>query len=96
MITTSGIDANLVNSPTSTNEPHTISNVPTKGPKNSGFGNQIFANRPEPSASAKRNFWIPSLAKTAPTIRRIRMVVAELSVLMMRFGFMYQYVDVYS
>lgn len=80
MIVNKGIAATLVNSPTKTNAPQTISKLPTNGPRKPGLGKPILAKRPAPRASANRNFCIPSERKTLPTIRRIRMVVFALSV----------------
>jgi hypothetical protein len=50
--------------------------VATNGATNSGLGKPILAKRPAPTLSGRRNFWIPSERKTAPTIRRIRMTAA--------------------
>ena len=80
MIIINGIEASLVIKPIKTNMPHIISKTPTKLPKNSGDGKPILANLPDPSVSAKRNFWMPSERNTAPTMSRINIVVFELSV----------------
>src|SRR3990172_4604106 len=63
-----GMAARCVNSPRSTSNPQTISTTPTKGAIISGAGIPILMNRPTPSESEKRNFWMPSERKTHPTI----------------------------
>ena len=64
----SGIAANLTEKPININMPHTISKDATNAARNSGFAKPIFSNRPAPTSSGKRNFWIPSERKTRPTI----------------------------
>jgi hypothetical protein len=54
--------------------PQPISTTPTKGAENSGQGIPIVVKRPTPKSAGKRNFWIPSVRNTVPTIKRIRMV----------------------
>jgi len=80
----SGIAANLVNSPITIKKPKTISTTPTKGAKNPGAGIPIFINLPTPRASGYKNFCIPSVKKTKPTISRINST-EELSVLIILF-----------
>jgi hypothetical protein len=80
MIVIKGMTANRVSKPRRTNNPQVISNAPVNGPKKSGTGIPILLNLPAPKLSAKRNFWIPSDKKTAPTISRIRIVALSLSV----------------
>lgn len=67
-----GMTASLVNIPMRTRQPQTISTTPTKGAIISGAGIPIFTNRPTPTESENRNFWIPSERKTHPTINRTR------------------------
>jgi len=62
--------ANRVSKPNKINTPQSISNVPTKLPKNSGQGNPIFSNRPAPRIAGNKNFCVPSDKKTTPTIKR--------------------------
>lgn len=76
-----GIAANLVSKPKRISVPQIISKHPVNDAQNSGFAKPIFAKRPAPSIAGNKNFWIPSDKKTEPTITLIRMVVADLSVL---------------
>lgn len=78
----SGTLARRVIRPNNTSAPQTISEVPTKNPRNSGEGNPIFSKRPAPRMAGNRNFCIPSERNTAPTIMRMSMVDLELSVSM--------------
>ena len=75
-----GTAANRVRKPIKIKLPHSISNEAVNCAQNSGFSKPIFANRPAPTISGNKNFCIPSNKKTAPTMKRIRMVVFELSV----------------
>lgn len=74
MMTKSGMTANLIPSPIRTKKPQEISKDPTKGAVNSGNGMPMLSNLPEPTVSGKRNFWIPSEMKMAPTEHRINMI----------------------
>jgi hypothetical protein len=65
-----GTAASRVNSPATNRAPHTTSTLPTNGPIISGAGIPIFTNRPAPSSSGYRNFWMPSVRNTSPTIDR--------------------------
>jgi hypothetical protein len=80
IIVSNGMAASLVSNPDNISAPQIISKLPTKGPRKSGLGKPIFANRPVPSFSANKNFCMPSERKTAPTIRRMIMVVLASSV----------------
>jgi hypothetical protein len=50
------IAAGLVASPNKIKMPETISQPPTKFPKNSGYGNPILANLPDPNSLENKNF----------------------------------------
>jgi hypothetical protein len=72
--------AKRVKRPIRINAPQSISKKPTKLPKNSGDGKPILANLPAPKVSGNKNFCIPSEKNTAPTNKRTKIVVFELSV----------------
>jgi len=68
IIISKGIAATRTEKPIRISTPQIISNDPTSSARNSGFANPIFSNRPAPTTSGKRNFWIPSERNTKPTI----------------------------
>ena len=68
MMINSGIAAILTDKPINMSTLQTISNDATNDARNSGFENPIFSNRPAPTSSGKRNFWIPSERNIKPTI----------------------------
>jgi hypothetical protein len=71
----SGMDAALVQSPSNTRRPHTISNVPTKCAVKYGYGNPIRANRATPILGSMY-FRMPWVRKIKPTASRISTVLA--------------------
>src|SRR5579859_586026 len=66
--------AGRVSRPRMTIAPQTVSTVATNGPKKSGYGMPIFANRPAACAAGYRNLRMPSFRNTPPTTRRIRIL----------------------
>jgi hypothetical protein len=70
MIINRGIEAILTHKPINIKIPQTISKDATKDARNSGFANPIFSNRPAPTNSGNKNFWIPSERNINPTITR--------------------------
>ncbi|MNX83386.1 hypothetical protein D3C86_1151480 [compost metagenome] len=74
MTASKGTAARRVRRPKQTRSPQVTSKQPTIGASSSGAGRPILAKRPTPSASGKRNFWIPSDRKTSPTMSRMRRV----------------------
>lgn len=76
-----GIENNRINKPIRINKLHSISNAAVKYAQNSGWPKPIFENRPGPSNSGNKNFWIPSERKIKPTSALIIMVLLSSNVL---------------
>jgi hypothetical protein len=72
----SGTSESRVRKPSKMNAPNPISTTPTKRAIVARSGIPIFAKRPAPKASGKRNFRIPSEKNTVPARTRIRIVAA--------------------
>ena len=71
-----GIVAKRERNPMNRNKGNTISTTPINGAKKSGYGIPIFVNLPMPNCSGNRNFCIPSVKKTIPTINLIIIMAA--------------------
>ena len=67
-----GIAAGRVKQPDEDERAATDLDHADEGGHDLGAGIPIFANRPTPRASGKRNFWIPFERKTTPTTSRMR------------------------